>query len=784
VGRRGRWLAAAVAVAWMVGCGARGLTADAAGARPRDGIEALRQKVHSGDPLDRLYAAATLLEKGTPEALSVLRDILGGRNDQAARLSVLDAIDRRRDARFVEALVTVLGDADVTVRRRAAEVLGTFQDHGVVDRLARLARDPSASETAQLGAVEALVHTKQTDAVGVLIEMLRSPHKTVRAAALEALRGITPEDFGENYRVWWFWWRRNRHKTQLQWDRDLLPKLQRRVQKLREDLARARRDAIRWARALLETTTDPKKRAALLKEWLRSEYAELRADAARELPRIAGAEGVREALVTVLSDRDARVVAAAAAGLGGLGDAEAVSHLKRLLTREEPEVRAAAAGALGQLRAADAVQDLLDILSDTDESVRAAAVTALGAIQAPQALDGLLERLNDPAPKVREMAVAAVARFKDPRTASALIKVLLEDREAPRARFSAARFLADFPGRAVDEALVKGLADPDPGVRRAAAGSLGTRSGPGLVDPLLARSLADDDRTVREGAWASALAILRREKSLPLIDGVSNRLTAAKAHARAAEVLEIVEALAGEATPAEAALVAALRRRRADAFFLAENWARAAADYRALHAAGDKTVQPRLVESLEKTGAFRSAAQVMLSALPTESAARAAGLAAVIGLAERAAADDEPQEAILILRSLRATVASALETALEDRLTKAAASANGRLDALVTAAAERVKALLGRAAGADETAAKTAAADLVKLGWVAVPALLDGLDGADVKGRTAAVTALRAIAATRHAFDPADDETKRRAAVKRWRAWFQQQRTVPAPSTS
>ena len=53
-----------------------------------------------------------------------------------------------------------------------------------------------------------------------------------------------------------------------------------------------------------------------------------------------------------------------------------------------------------------------------------------------------------------------------------LAEVLTSDKES-RVRFFAARALADFTGKAVDDALAKALGDADPGVREAAAAGLG-----------------------------------------------------------------------------------------------------------------------------------------------------------------------------------------------------------------------------------------------------------------------------------------------------------------------
>jgi HEAT repeat protein len=760
-----------------------GAAAPAVAPTTQTALDALRRQLQSSDPIDRVFAAATLLEKGTPEAAKVLQDLLKGPADQSTRLSILDAVDKRRDERFVEPLLALLNDEDAKVRQRAAVALGNFGDHGVADRIAQFIRDPKTGELAQLTAIEALVRTERREAVAALIDLLDSRSKAVHAAALEALRSMTLADLGDSARAWRDWWRRNRDRVQITSGPRLLEALRRQNQELQDQLRRAERDAVRYALAYESALTDPKERAKFLKELLTSDYADLRAHAADALPTVKGAEGVREALTTLLTDRDSRVVAAAARGLGATSDPAAVPALVSLLTREEPEVRAAAARALGPLKAPDSLNPLAALLDDADESVRQAAVESLGQAQAPEAFEPLLRRLDDPSASVREAAVKAVARFKDPRAAAPLVKLLLTDDKAPRARFFAAQVLADFPGREVDEALIKALQDADAGVRQAAAAGLGKRADPNAVDVLLAHALTDDAPTVRQEALTSALAVLTKVASLPLIDRVSGDLMASRSYAAATQVLGIVDRLAPTAPAGDAALVARLRRREADACFLAENWARAAAVYRALLAAGaDRTVQTRLIESLEKSGDFFAAAQARLAAggTATQPAERSAQYAAVLDLAERAVAD-RPPEALRILRALRAEQKGPLEADLEARVLKAVAAAADRLDVLAQAAAPRVKDLLGRVGDADPAVVSAAVADLAKLGLPAVPALLDALASPDVQVRTAAITALRAISNTSYDFSPTADESARAAAIQRWRAWFDQQRAVPKP---
>ena len=745
-------------------------------------LAGLRRQLHASSETERIYAAATLLERGSPEALKALNDLLRGANYHAVRLSILDAIDMRRDARFVDALLHLLGDRESKVRERAAAVLGAFGNHGVVGRLETFLLDPRTGEVAQLTGIEALVRTEQKDAVGVLVRLLSSDYKSVQGEALKVLRDITRVDLGAAPGAWATWWRRNRHKTPFQWSAHRADELLRQIRAIEQALAKARRTAIEMTLRYEATIGDPKQRAEFLKGLLTNDYPDLRAHAAEALPGIKEAEGVLDALRGTLADTEPRVVAAAATGLGTLGDAKAATDLVPLLERDEALIRAAAARSLGVLKAETAVKHLIPLLDDADDAVRQAATETLGRLNAPDAFAGLAARLTDANPQIRTAAITAVARSGDARAAAPLADVLRTDKD-PRVRFFAARALVGFTGKAVDEALVKALGDSDPGVRQAAAAGLGKRSDPALVDPLIGRALGDESDTVKREARSSVLALLEAARSLALLDRVSGQLIGRKADALAIDVLQIAEKLAPDAKPDEAALMTALRRRLADAFVRAENWARAATVYRVLLADGDRTAEAPLIVALRNQKAYAAAARVHLQGLTAETPAadRTARLTAVIDLAAEALAADDPLVAIAVLRRLREAVKTPLNEGLEGRVVKVAADASAAFDRKVKAASPQVSPLLKRAVGPDAEAAGAAAADLTKLGWPAVPALLDALADAQAATRSAAVAALRSITGSKHDFSPEADETARKAAVERWRAWCTDQRTVPAP---
>ena len=126
-------------------------------------------------------------------------------------------------------------------------------------------------------------------------------------------------------------------------------------------------------------------------------------DAAKALPP----------LFSALSDKDARIRAAAAEALGEVGDRSAVEPLGKALAGDDDSgVREAAAEALGELGSPNAVPVLRAGLRDGDAEVREAVVDALADIGGPEAERVLRQALADSDEDVRDAAAAALAKMK------------------------------------------------------------------------------------------------------------------------------------------------------------------------------------------------------------------------------------------------------------------------------------------------------------------------------------------------------------------------------------
>lgn len=88
--------------------------------------------------------------------------------------------------------------------------------------------------------------------------------------------------------------------------------------------------------------------------------------------------------------------------------------------------------------------------------------------------------------------------------------------------------------------------------------------------------------------------------------------------------------------------------------------------------------------------------------------------------------------------------------------------------------------LIARFNSTDQEERRAAADRLVREvePFVAVPELLRALDADALRTRTVAVECLRRITETRQGYDPAAPVEQRRAAIERWRTWWEAHRQL------
>jgi HEAT repeat protein len=238
----------------------------------------------------------------------------------------------------------------------------------------------------------------------------------------------------------------------------------------------------------------------------------------RLLPLLGARRSVVPELVLCLSDEDPAVRAAAADGLGRIGDPSAVGALFALLGDADARVAQAALGAVQSLGSDDAKAHALEAARSTDARVRRAALRVISYFGYPDGLDALLEAVADHDERIREAAAGGLVLIEDARASRALLG--LATHVAAGTRAATMRALGSAVATPeVQDALVGGLTDGEPWVRYYACQSLGKLHVTRATE-LISRLLVDDAGQVRVAA-VEAIAKLGGEHALEVLERAS-----------------------------------------------------------------------------------------------------------------------------------------------------------------------------------------------------------------------------------------------------------------------
>ena len=179
------------------------------------------------------------------------------------------------------------------------------------------------------------------------------------------------------------------------------------------------------------------------------------------------------------------------------------------LLDEDEEVRILAAAELGKIGNRAAVPVLMETARLSEPKLTAEAVNALIALGDPLAIMLFQYLALHPAYRVRMACLRGLYKLAEDQTASQALLAGLRD-EHPEVRRSAVTLLGwkDYPDTA--PSLVQCLRDEDAGVRKAGAAALANLKDEHTV-PALIQTLADPDREVREKALEAIRGITGRE---------------------------------------------------------------------------------------------------------------------------------------------------------------------------------------------------------------------------------------------------------------------------------
>lgn len=471
---------------------------------------------------DAEHAVAKLARDPNPAVVADVAQILGRRRsargvatlvslleheDDNVAVAAIEALGRVGGRAAVDALVAAVQSKNFFRVYPAIDVLGRSGDPRAVAPLAALLDDPQFA----LEACRALGRTGERAAVAPLANLLASASDAnVRVAA------VSLSDLHERYR--------ERFGAALAVEEALrqTAPAQSAVRRLGQCAVGAEATeqaavclvlgvlgsdaAVPVLTRLLLTPAAAGAAAAALKKIARSESEVqiLRAvrdgDSARRaalLPGIVTSAAVEDVSLC-LTDPDASVRALACDALARMGTPRAVPALFARLDDPNPRVSQAALAAIQSLGSAETLRLALAAGRSPQAVVRRAALRILSFFGYSEAFDLFRSSLEDPDARVRDAAIQGLPFLEDPRALDCVLETASATGE--RVRASAMRALGQCAEDVrVVSALLRGLGDADAWVRYYACQSLGKLGVEASVAPI-AKLLADDAGQVRVAA--------------------------------------------------------------------------------------------------------------------------------------------------------------------------------------------------------------------------------------------------------------------------------------------
>ncbi len=210
--------------------------------RDDDAYRALGRIVNEPDRVVRYYVANTMAEHPDKRDMPILIDAL---NDDApeVRMWAMYAIEKLNIPESYPIVLSALDDESYYVRKEAAYTLGILDNSAAVPHLIPYLNDPNyivrcdvaeslgklgdpqaipalkpllaeESEAVRIRAAEALARLDDYSGMETLIASIKSPDYRYKVEAHEALKGISDEDYGEDFGAWSEWWKRAKEEKE------------------------------------------------------------------------------------------------------------------------------------------------------------------------------------------------------------------------------------------------------------------------------------------------------------------------------------------------------------------------------------------------------------------------------------------------------------------------------------------------------------------------------------------------------------------------------------------
>jgi HEAT repeat protein len=369
-----------------------------------------------------------------------------------------------REGNAQELIGTLRRSENAEVRKRAASLLGNFEDHDEYDDVVRV-----------------LVQTAQEDDEAVVATAIDALDDLGQDAVETLIERMANLDLDDGAAEW------VRAKAYMQALEAGVPELRMAAANVLGDLGLA--DSVS---ALAERFEDPDPR--------------VRARAARACGQISDPRATKP-LRSLLGDPQAGVRREAADALGAIGNREALQSLLGLYDDDHEMVRRIAVGGFGSFENDKPVEYLVDALDDESGAVRRTAVYSL--------IELLSNVPTDRSHEIRDSIVSELKASNDETVVEPLVEILNESTQPAQRRNTAwllGRVVADDTDRAVADALIDALCDGEQMLQQFAATSLAQIGGT-YVEKTLIEVL--DDHRVDTNAKAQAVFTLGKVGGQP-----------------------------------------------------------------------------------------------------------------------------------------------------------------------------------------------------------------------------------------------------------------------------
>ncbi len=340
---------------------------------------------------------------------------------------VIDSIGVRRDAKAVEPLAKLLCDADPQVVCAAASSLGRIGNAAAAGALEKALGSASGASLNVIAdgcirAAEALLASGKRDKAVALYDCVRAT-KTPRHIRMAAMRGAILARGPAGIAML---------MEQIKGDDNAMFAVAMRLAheipgpKLTQALAaEVGKLAPEKQVVVLQALGDRKDTSAIpaVLAAAKAGPSNVRVAAIRALPQI-GCPSCLASLVTLASDADAEVAAAAQTSLAGFPGKEADSTIANLMNTQDTKARCTAIDLVGQRRVTSAMPALLKAAEDADRQVSTASFKVLGDMAGAAEIPAMINLLiKTQAASAAENALSAVcARQAEPAAGNVVIK--------------------------------------------------------------------------------------------------------------------------------------------------------------------------------------------------------------------------------------------------------------------------------------------------------------------------------------------------------------------------